>query len=113
MRRVFVSCALALTLVGCGTAYGADSAITGTTAQRSPSRMHVSIIMADEPMPEGAFEELGLVRAAGYGASVSDTEVMSRLRGQASALGADTILFVRREQSEFDLVLVGLAVRRR
>lgn len=109
------SIVLSLTLValaGCGSVYGADHYVTGTI--HAEHLGEVQIFMHDETPPATeSLEEIALVRAAGYGGGLRENEVWDRLRQEAARLGADTIVRVHRDQSDVDLVLVGVAARRR
>ncbi len=110
VRTTIASLAIGV-LVGCGSASGADHFVTGTIHPRYAGQP--AIFMHDRPAPPTeSLEEIGLVRAAGYG-NVREDQVWLLLQSEAAQLGADVIVRVRRDQSNVDLVLVGVAARRR
>jgi len=96
------------TLSGCG--FGSvqsDHVVTG--AVRAPSHNGVRIVMENAPEPP-RFEEIGIVRAQGYGNRANLDAVLGLLRTEAALMGANGVIRVRIDQGNGAIAAIGTAV---
>ena len=100
-------CALTA-LLGCNVgSVRSDHVVTG--AVRAPRQGGVRIVMENAPEPP-RFEELGIVRAQGYGSQANLEAVLGLLRTEASQMGANGVIRVRIDQGNGAIAAIGTAV---
>lgn len=109
MRLSFGMLICALTaLLGCNVgSVRSDHVVTGVP--RAPGHGRVQVVMENAPEPPH-FEELGIVRAQGYGSQANLEAVLGLLQTEASEIGANAVIRVRIDQGNGAIAAIGTAV---
>lgn len=106
MRRASMGAAVVALALGCG-GLRHDHALTGVP--RSPHGSAVEVVMESSPEPPVA-EEIGIVRAIGWGNRANLGAVVEGLQLEAAEIGADAVIRVRIDQGQDNVSGVGVAV---
>lgn len=106
MKRLFIFLAFITALSGC-THIDSSHVLTGPPA--APTSQNVRIVMEGQEAPPG-YTEVAILEGRGN-ARAGMTGVLSRLKSDAQAIGANGIVNVRVDQGGSVISITGVAVR--
>lgn len=104
--RAGLSVVALMVATGCGS-IRSDHVVTGVP--RAASHGRVQVVMENAPEPPH-FEEIGIVRAQGYGNQANLEAVLGLLQTEAAEIGANAVIRVRIDQGQGAIAAIGTAV---